>query len=266
MGSFWQTLECRVSWFCNSTGDDESDSIRCKQPCETKFYEKGMCDRGDEQHPQRNFTNERFEPCHLGDGALSGVEHPLWPYVKESGGGGNLDPSWLSCLPSVEQDRPVGAGCLLATRHGCNKVDFCPLARAPLELQNPVPVSRNKHKGRRVSFDTKVDIICFAEHASFSYTINQCDRQKCCRSLWHEFGQVANSSQWEKVLAVYQMSGNDCEDGRGQLQHGQQSLPGLPGERPVPWDEHTCSSNDELSRIMHKVQPLFGRGPRRLQS
>ena len=59
--------------------------------------------------------------------------------------------------------------------------------------------------GRRVNFDDKVDIVCYQTEKVLHVCINMDDQVRCCRSLWHMHGQIAEFKNFQMVLTQFAM-------------------------------------------------------------
>ena len=235
MSRFWQSWESVLPWFGECQQGVEHDDLQAEHNLQPIHFNECALDQRSEGGIQHGVSSERFEPCLEGDGALSRWRRPIWLSTQQSGRGDNSDPSWLTWARSVDSGHDV------AEQYPCAKDS---------ELSLPDQCGKGGSKERRVSFHEEIDITCFFEDDSLSYRINQSMSQKCFRSLWHEFGQIAEYTRWKSVLATYQVGASGDEIVCGQQSEIGPSVGGSSRTEESPW-----SFDEVLPDILQEVQP-----------
>ena len=113
---------------------------------------------------------------------------------------------------------------------------------------------------RHVSFNEKVDIICYQQEDVYPATIRMADQARCCRSLWHMHGQITDINGFLQVLAGFdledsyptslEVNGQSNQDDGSENQEGQHV-----------GDTHDEKLDNELHKVVDEIQasrlPIF---------
>ena len=79
---------------------------------------------------------------------------------------------------------------------------------------------QTRRKARKVTFADEVDLFCYCETCCAHAVIHQDSWHLCCRSLWHEHGQLTNFKQFQAVLNVYNQRGEVVDSSSTTTQQG----------------------------------------------
>ena len=255
MQNYWCSVQSQASWVRGSdfwnTGhdakvcidDDHSNYGKCLHSVVTKdFFHEGMnCQFGAYSVGQGS-----FEPHLFGEGAsqadtdagkecsgshICGGEdfddvassHTLvWSCPlswRKDGGRVNTGPSWSF---SAEQfEKSAGRG----WSWQCCEEDNLDLQERCIDQRNVNGREKLGKELRKVSFANEVALFCHCEDTSAHAVILLDDWQACCRSLWHEHGQIAQFKQFQAVLDVYDQQSHpgdvgSATDNRNSIQRG----------------------------------------------
>ena len=119
-----------------------------------------------------------------------------------NGGKGNSDLPWFHAKGDAEQSRSGDGACgTYKSNAGCSSVGQRCLPYGALRCP-------------KVRFDECVSLVCFHDESTIFADIGMDEFHRCCRSLWHMHGQIADFGQFPKVLACHSGTSDVDEQGK----------------------------------------------------
>ena len=240
MRCFWKAVELNVSWMrCDPDVPAEQEPM---------YYSDFNCDEKDGfsvfHAAVQNFSNHHIvdhgfaddkgkslEPRHFDDGASSArsVEDHGEELAHACG-------TWYDCSIAGPKDEDVNS----PLGHGSGGRDnsdpsglqdgrydgFQSVSDVSQRIDNGEQEKMSCHQecrqpwtARAVSFADEIDLFCFSDDGDFHSRLRQEDWQQCCRSLWHEHGQIAAIAQFEQVLGAFSTEARQMSTGITEALH-----------------------------------------------
>ena len=121
--------------------------------------------------------------------------------LRKDGGRVNMGPSWSSRANKFAEQFEKSTG--FGWSWQCCEEGNSDLQERCLDQRIVNGNEKLEKELRKVSFAKEVDLFCHFEDTRAHAVIHQDDWQVCCRSLWHEHGQIAQFKQFQAVLDAY---------------------------------------------------------------